>query len=84
MEKKLKLISVRIDPMAVERIDQFRRRHTYWKRNSVINGVLSSVLRSASDEQIYDLVRYAHSFTGKLAIKVTIGPIDEKPRNDEK
>jgi len=54
----LKLVSCRIDPTTLERIDAFIGKHYYWKRNSVINAVLTNVFALMSDRDIYDLVRH--------------------------
>lgn len=54
----LKLVSCRIDPKTLDRIDVFRSTHYYWKRNSVINAVLTNVFALMSDRDIYDLVRH--------------------------
>lgn len=54
----LKLVSCRIDPTTLERIDAFIGKHYYWKRNSVINAVLTNVFALMSDKDVYDLVRH--------------------------
>ena len=54
----LKLVSCRIDPKTLERIDAFIGKHYYWKRNSVINAVLTHVFALMSEKDIYDLVRH--------------------------
>lgn len=51
-------VSTRLDPETVENIDTWLQRHKYWKRNSVINGILTAVFDNFDDRQIYDLVRY--------------------------
>lgn len=56
-KENLKLISVRIDPETLEKIDEFVSKHYYWKRNSVINGILGSVMNGFLDKEILDMVR---------------------------
>ena len=58
MEKK-KLISARLDPHTLEKIDAFTKKHYYWKRNTVISNVLDAVFDCFDDGDIYDLVRYS-------------------------
>lgn len=56
--ENLKLLSVRVDPATLLKIDCWLRLHPYWRRNSVINGILSAVMDGFSDGDIYDMVRY--------------------------
>lgn len=56
-QKNLKLISVRVDPDTLEAIDAFSESYRYWKRNTVINGILYAVMRDFDKEAIYDMVR---------------------------
>lgn len=58
MEKK-KLISARIDPQTLEKIDAFTKKHYYWKRNTVISKVLDAVFDWFDNGDIYDMVRYS-------------------------
>lgn len=57
-KENLKLVSCRIDPKTLERIDAFVSDRYYWKRNGVINAVLMNVFALMSDKDIYDLVRH--------------------------
>lgn len=56
--ENLKLVSCRIDPKTLDRIDTFIGKHYYWKRNSVINAVLTNVFALMTDKDVYDLVRH--------------------------
>lgn len=56
--EKLKLISVRIDPETLRKIDNFCNSHYYWKRNTVINGLLTAVVDAMDRGTLYDMVRY--------------------------
>lgn len=53
----LKLISVRIDPDTLAKIEKFAARHSYWKRNTIINNLLTTVFNDFNERQIYDMVR---------------------------
>lgn len=56
-KENLQLISARIDSDTLQRIEKFTARHSYWKRNTVINNILISIFEDFSDKQIYDMVR---------------------------
>lgn len=64
-QQNLKLISARIEPETLELIDKWLRHHIYWKRNAVINGVLTAVFNTFSEKEIYDMVRYSPHFYEK-------------------
>lgn len=55
--KNLQLVSVRLDPDDLDALTKFCSRHTYWKRNTVICGIISAVMRDFNERQIYDMVR---------------------------
>lgn len=55
----LKLISARIEPETLDKIDEWLAHHDYWKRNAVINGVLTAVFNTFSEKEIYDMARYS-------------------------
>lgn len=59
-KENLQLISVRLDPDTLAKIEKFTKRHSYWKRNTIINCLLMTVLQDFNDRQIYDMVRRNH------------------------
>ena len=61
-QENLKLISARIDPETLEKIDVIQHDLRYWKRNSIINGILTAVVDSFSKKEIYDMVCYTRRF----------------------
>jgi metal-responsive CopG/Arc/MetJ family transcriptional regulator len=63
--EKLKQISVRIDPVTLQKIDDFCKKHYYWKRNTVINGLLGAIVDGMDDKTLYDMVRYSRNFYEK-------------------
>lgn len=65
MENK-KLISTRLDPQTLEKIEKFQSRHTYWKRNTVISRVLDAVFDNFDERDIYDMVRFNRSWGLKV------------------
>lgn len=60
--EKLELISVRIDPKTLAKIEEMVRRHYYWKRNTIINGILQAVIHGFNEKDIIDMVRYHPNF----------------------
>lgn len=63
--EKLKQISVRIDPVTLQKIDDFCEKHYYWKRNTVINSLLGAIVDAMDDKALYDMVRYLRGFDEK-------------------
>lgn len=63
----LKLISVRIDPDTLQKIDELSKHHYYWKRNTIINAMLTSVINAFSESDIYNLIKY-HSKYDKVEV----------------
>lgn len=57
-QENLKLISARIDPETLKRIDHFANDHKYWTRNAIINNVLTAVFMNMTPPDIYDMVRW--------------------------
>lgn len=69
--ENLQLVSCRLDPAMLKRIEKFRSSRPYWKRNAVINNVLTAVLLNADDKTIYDLCQWWPHSGKKLDIKVS-------------
>lgn len=61
MENK-KLISARLSPHTLAKIDAFVTNRRYWKRNTVISNVLDAVFECFDEKAIYDMVRRHHHF----------------------
>lgn len=57
MAENLKLMSVRLNPDTVMRIDEWVANHRYWNRNQVINHILTCVMNDFGDKAIYDMAR---------------------------
>lgn len=56
-KENLQLISVRIDPDTLAKIEKYAARHSYWKRNTIINNLLTTIFKDFNERQIYDMVR---------------------------
>lgn len=61
MENK-KLISTRLNPQTLVKIENFANKYYYWKRNTVISNVLDAVFDNFDDKAIYDMVRYIRHY----------------------
>lgn len=69
--ENLKLVSVRVDTTTLQKIDALASSTLYWKRNTIINGILTAVLDCADSNGIYDLVRY-HRSLNKCITKIKV------------
>lgn len=67
---KTKIISVRIDNDTLEMVEKFVVKRRYWKRNAVINSVLTSLFMNASEDDIQKLVTWWKHSSAKLEISV--------------
>lgn len=56
-KENLQLISVRLDPDTLAKIEKFAARHCYWKRNTIINNLLTTIFKDFNEKQIYDMTR---------------------------
>lgn len=56
-KENLQLISARLDTDTLAKIEKFAARHSYWKRNTIINNLLTTVFNDFNERQIYDMVR---------------------------
>lgn len=57
-KENLVLVSCRIDPETLKKIETQISKHYYWKRNTIINGILTAVMDNFTDQQVYDMIRY--------------------------
>ena len=65
--KNLQLVSARIDPDTLALIDKWLTTHRYWKRNAVINGILTAVMNTFTEKEVYDMVRYSPYYYEKAS-----------------
>jgi hypothetical protein len=72
MYSKKELLSVRIDPTTLENIEKVVKEHYYWKRNTIISGVLDAVFDNFSPSDIYDMVRYSRLLHKKASGKFSL------------
>ena len=72
--ENLKLISVRLEPDTIKKIDHFCRGRLYWKRNTIINTILTEVLSQLSDGDLDRIMAYRYRRDQILQISVKIVP----------
>lgn len=56
--ENLKQISVKIDPETLKKLDEIAIRAKYWKRNAIINSILTAIVDNCSYEDIMLLLQY--------------------------
>lgn len=54
--EKLVPCSTRLDPDVLEKIEEFRKNRRYWKRNTIINAILTAVMNDFDERSIYNMV----------------------------
>lgn len=68
--ENLKQLSVKIDPETLEKIDVIASKISNWKRNTIINGLLTALLKEIDERDILKLMRY--SIYGRRGLRITI------------
>ena len=69
--ENLKQLSVKIDPATLQKIDEFAGRYYYYKRNTIINNVLTAIFFNASPKDIDKLLRFWIHRGNKLKIEIS-------------
>lgn len=67
--ENLKLLSVRLDPEALRAIEQLTVHHPYWKRNAIINQLLSTLLRCAGNQTIWTMLSVPFAYDKGYVVK---------------
>lgn len=83
MQKNLKLVSCRIDPDTLGKIDHFVTRHTYWTRNAVINNILSAVINRFDERDVYDMVRSNNFLNEHVTALFRMGFVDVAQKDSQ-
>lgn len=60
--EKTQLISARISKKTLEKIDKWCKDNRYYKRNSVINGILSAVIDNAESLDLKNMIWWDDRF----------------------
>ncbi len=86
MKESKKLISARIDPETLKKIEEFCARHRYWTRNHVIDKILYAVFKDFDEKDIYEMVRRSHWTMHNILAKYEIeaSNINSKGHEDGK
>lgn len=69
--ENLKQLSVKIDPATLQKIDETVKRMHYYKRNTLINNLLTALFFNADSLTIEKLVRYWRHSGKKLKIEIS-------------
>ena len=68
--EKTKLISVRMSPATLEKVENLTIVSHYWKKSTVINNIVQAIVDNADEKDIMKLVRYWPHGSEKLKISV--------------
>lgn len=71
-QENLKQISIRINPDTLEKLDRLVSRHPYWKRNSVINCLLTVLTNDFEDGDLWSMLRRSFHPKNKVIAKFEI------------
>lgn len=83
MKDSKKLISARIDPETLEKIEAFRTKYKYWKRNYIIDNILYAVLKDFDEKDIYDMVRRSRWTTRNILAKYELEDLTKTNKEHE-
>lgn len=72
MMENLKLLSVRLYPDTVAKINALSKYYGYWKKNTIIRNILKNVFYYTSNADLYQLISYYPKKGQKLKITVEI------------
>ena len=80
--ENLKLISLRMEPDTVKKLDELAKSHIYWKRSDIIRNILVAVLSEFDQREIYDMIRYYYNrknvIDAKFEITDELKPYEKK------
>lgn len=68
--EKLKQVSMKIEESTLHLADKETERSKYYKRNAILNGILTAVLHNADTETLFILYRWCIHGDKKLRITV--------------
>ena len=78
MMENLKLLSVRLYPETIAKINALSKHYGYWKKNTIIRNILKNVFYYTSDADLYQLMSYYPRKGQKLKITFEIVEEDEQ------
>lgn len=56
-KENLVQLSIRIDPETLKKIEALSKQHTYWKRNAIINNLLTTLMNDFSGGALWNMMR---------------------------
>lgn len=80
--RNAKLVSVRLYPEVNDAIEEFCRKHDYWKRSEVINRILHAAFANMTSFGIYEMVRWTSFNQNKVDCKFEITKELKTPKHD--
>lgn len=69
--ENLKAIGVKLNPSTIRLIDEFRKSHRYWKRNTIINALLTTIMNVATDKTIHEMIIFDPDFDDNTRASIT-------------
>lgn len=79
--ENLKLISVRVDPETLRKIDDLAKRYDYYTRSSIINNLLGAVLKCAAGGTIWRMISEYYLYEKGYVVKCDKDPAVLAERN---
>lgn len=68
MDNKV-LKSIRLDPDVLQKVDELAAKHSYWTRSSIINNLLSVVLKCSTDGTLWNILSKFYPYEKGFVIK---------------
>lgn len=75
------LISIRLDADVLNKIDELTKKHSYWKRSTIINHLLSVLLRCANEKVLFRMMKTSYFFEFGYEIQFEINKQKISERN---
>lgn len=72
--ENLKLISVRVEPESLRKIDELAGKYDYYTRSSIINNLLSAILKCADDGTIWRMISEYYLYDKGYVVKCEYDP----------
>lgn len=54
--ENLKLVSVRLDPDTLRKIDELAKRYDYYTRSSIINNILTNIINCSDGSNLWKII----------------------------
>lgn len=67
--EKLKLISVRVEPEILRKLDELAKKHSYYTRSSLMNLLLGNLLKCASGGTLWKMISEYYPYEKGYVVK---------------